>query len=309
MLVQRELRMVSVKSGFDTELMGSVTGTIIEGRFYIIGGSRNSYEHLGSTLQYSLHNQEPPVRLADTPTPRGNMTSASFGNDIFVVAGLRATKSGDKWENHPSCNVECLNVKSRVWKQCAPLPEVRVKPGLAFVNGTLYALSGRVDEVDASTIFAYDPTADNWKLIFDGLPFASRHGAACSVGETIYFCGGHSCHPGGGHFQASMISYSTRTAEVRSHAPLPEPRAAHSLLAVGNHLYALGGLDSSKNSVTSVFRYDLQIERWETCQPLNSPRSVFAAAVYGEAIYLAGGWKRMGKESNPSLERYEALYW
>ena len=89
---------------------------------------------------------------------------------------------------------------------------------------------------------------------------------------------------------------------------MPEPRAAHALLTVEGSLFALGGLDATKASVSSVFRYDAQADRWDFCRPLNSPRSVFAAAVEGSEIVLAGGWKRVGKESNASFERYRPFH-
>lgn len=300
--------MSSVTTESEIELMGSVTGGIVDGCFYVFGGSRSSYEHVGTVLAIPLDSPDRPQRVSTVPSPRGNMTSASLGSKFFLVAGLQAAQRDGKIENYPTTTVECFDIATRQWTTCASLPEQRVKPGLVVVNGRLFVLSGRIDEVDANTIFAYDPKRDTWIQISNELPFASRHGAACAIDQRIYFSGGHTCRPGSGLFQSAMISFEPISGEFQQHAPMPEPRAAHALLTVEGSLFALGGLDATKASVSSVFRYDAQADRWDFCRPLNSPRSVFAAAVEGSEIVLAGGWKRMGKESNASFERYRPFH-
>jgi hypothetical protein len=286
-----------------SEHFGATAGAIVGGYFYILGGSQEAYEPASTFQRVSLIDAASEL-LAPMPTPRGNVTAIALEHLIFAVAGLLPFQNEQTKGSNPCTVVELFDTQTGEWRACSPLPRQRVKPGLAAANGKLYAISGREDESDASTIFAYEPKNDSWSLVRDELPFAARHGAACALDGVIYYCGGHSCHAGGGKFQDAAISFNPVTNEIETLAPMPSTRAAHAVVAHGGAVYALGGVDSAKKATSTVFRYDIAQDRWHECRPLSSERAIFACDTNEETIYLAGGWKQMRRECNTSAEHY-----
>ncbi len=283
---------------------GATTGAVVGDSFYVIGGSRGPGEPLDTVHLVPLAGNSTRAILDPIPTPRGNLVAAAVGQHIYAVAGLLASPQSSDPISGPSAVVEMFDTESGKWSACSPLPAQRVKPGLAAVGDTLYALGGREADLDANTIFAYDTRKDAWTEV-GKLPYAARHGAACTADGVIYYCGGWTAGQDGGGCQNVLIAFDPRSGEVRQLADMLAPRAAHSMVECQGALYVLGGVDEQKMPTSTVYRYNIDANVWEECAPLDSVRAVFACGVSGNKLILAGGWKRMGKEINPTEEWYE----
>lgn len=72
-------------------------------------------------------------------------------------------------------------------------------------------------------------------------------------------------------------------------APLPGPRVNHALVALGGHLYAIGGSSDSNAAIARVDRYDPATDAWTRVADLLSARMGFAAGVVNGKIYVACG--------------------
>ena len=73
----------------------------------------------------------------------------------------------------------------------------------------------------------------------------------------------------------------------------PSPRDRHISCVWGSGLYVFGGFDGLTR-VNDLYRYDLELRRW-TCIPaagshVPSPRHSHAAVVYGDSMYVFGGY-------------------
>ncbi|WP_233148519.1 Kelch repeat-containing protein [Rhodopirellula sp. MGV] len=287
---------------------GGVAGAIVGNQFYVIGGMLNPFEHLDTALAISLNTESEPQSLAPLPTPRANVVAVANGTKIYTVAGGISPQSESGLPEGPSSVVEILDTTTGEWHKGADLPAQRVKPGIAAVGDTVYALGGREDKVDANTIFAYDTANDSWSLV-GTLPYGARHGAACSHRGQIYYTGGWTAGPDKGTFQRGLIEFDPATNRSRPLADLPEPRTAHAMVAHDGSLYVFGGVDAQKQPTSTVFRYDIASDRWETCEPLDSVRAVFACAVHAPEgddaqVILAGGWTQMHRQANTTQEFY-----
>ena len=57
--------------------------------------------------------------------------------------------------------------------------------------------------------------------------------------------------------------------------------------ALDQCIYAVGGYDST-NQLSTVERYDVEINQWDMIAPMNSPRSALSVAVVNGLIYALG---------------------
>ncbi|KAH7935922.1 hypothetical protein HPB52_015177 [Rhipicephalus sanguineus] len=73
-------------------------------------------------------------------------------------------------------------------------------------------------------------------------------------------------------------------------------------VAFGKHIYVIGGYDG-RGQVTSVERYDTDLDVWEMVAPLNTRRSALSAAVLDGKIYALGGYD--GQEYLSTVEVYD----
>lgn len=74
--------------------------------------------------------------------------------------------------------------------------------------------------------------------------------------------------------------------------PLPRPRWQHTLVAHGNYLYALGGVNDLDEQVMTVYvariRSDGHASAWHATTPLPTPITEGSAVVVGDRLYVAG---------------------
>lgn len=72
------------------------------------------------------------------------------------------------------------------------------------------------------------------------------------------------------------------------------------------YLYISGGMEHD-TIVSTLFRYDVQTNKWTTCKPMLSPRADHVMLTIGNYLYVCGGWKddesRM-RTHNCAVDRY-----
>ncbi len=123
----------------------------------------------------------------------------------------------------------------------------------------------------------------------------------------IYMAGGHQ---GAEHtyppesFTDTFLAYDINANEWTELAPRPHKAHGYQLAAFGNYIYAFGGFAYSAvhkpkwKSLTSIDRYDIKLNVWETIGHLASPRSSNVAVTIDDKVYLAGGWNSTPKFDN-----------
>ncbi len=133
---------------------------------------------------------------------------------------------------------------------------------------------------------------------------AARHG------NWLYVVGGH----WGPRHEYSADTYEAgfrrlNLLEPTSWEELPGGAAVQSvaLVAHDRFLYRVGGATArngrgEENDVVSldvVKRYDVKAAEWDAMPPLPAPRSSHDAVVLDGRLYVVGGWRLSGKESEP----------
>ncbi len=97
----------------------------------------------------------------------------------------------------------------------------------------------------------------------------------------------------------------------RQTAPLQTPRAGAAVVAAGEYLYVIGGIDG-RDFLRSVeytrFRPDGTLEPWQTAPALQEARGFFGAVTHDGYLYVAGGANGPGgKNLLRSVERARLL--
>jgi N-acetylneuraminic acid mutarotase len=123
----------------------------------------------------------------------------------------------------------------------------------------------------------------------------------------LYMAGGHQ---GAEHtyppesFVDTFLSYDPETNQWTKLAPRPFKAHGYQLAAFGNYVYAFGGFAYSEvhkpkwKSLSSIDRYDIRTNKWETIGELHFPRSSNVAVTIDDKVYIAGGWNSTPKFEN-----------
>ena len=165
-------------------------------------------------------------------------------------------------------------------RQELSLPQPREELASATLDGTLFVIAGfDTRGRDTNTVFTYN---GSWSL-GPALPEALDHPAAAVLLGQLYVAGGFSA----GRARATVYRFAQdhwdRVASVR------HPRAAFALIAVGGRLFAVGGRDTSMNSVAIPEVYDPALGTWSDLPSLPAPRHHVAGFAYQEMACVAGG--------------------
>ncbi|HVS05266.1 MAG TPA: hypothetical protein VHK65_03765 [Candidatus Dormibacteraeota bacterium] len=165
-------------------------------------------------------------------------------------------------------------------RQELSLPQPREELASAELDGTLFVIAGfDATGRNTNTVFTYN---GSWSL-GPALPEALDHPAAAVLLGQLYVAGGFS----GGRARATVYRFAQdhwdRVASVR------HPRAAFALIPLGDRLYAVGGRDTSMNSVPIPEVYDPALGTWTDLPALPAARHHVAGFTYQGMACVAGG--------------------
>jgi N-acetylneuraminic acid mutarotase len=193
-----------------------------------------------------------------------------------------------------------------IWTNLAPLPQPQCEAGTAVLDGKIYVLGGWSTGSDNTwnSVQVYDPAADKWS---DGpkLPVAINHEGAAVVGGKLYVVGGFL-----GPFRqreptANVWEYDPATKKWESKAPLPSPRGALVVGAIGDLIYAAGGEQRRKFGekvpegaaapyvpLSDLSVYDPKTDTWKMLPPMKVARDHAMGGVINGKLVVVGGRDR-----------------
>ncbi len=133
------------------------------------------------------------------------------------------------------------------------------------------------------------------------LPRAVTSFGASVHGGWLYVLGGYFGTPHDYHREHQSDAFTRMNLLDGSWETLPSPGAMQSvaLVAHGEHLVRVGGMlihnadgePQALESTQEVARFDPLTKEWTALAPLPEPRSSHMAAVVGDHLYVAGGWR------------------
>ena len=85
--------------------------------------------------------------------------------------------------------------------------------------------------------------------------------------------------------------YNPLTDQWSFATSLRTPRSVMGMTTLGSALYIAGGYNGTEH-LNTVERYDLELETWITCAPMNKARSAFGLVAYNDCLYACGGFNQ-----------------
>lgn len=162
------------------------------------------------------------------------------------------------------------------------------------------AISGDRAVVAGGSYNWKDPTADT--AIVDlvsgeatevaSAPEPFVYAASAAIGDKLYVAGGST-----NVFQLGtrddLVVYDATTDAWTALAPLPGgPIDGHSMVALHDHLFVIGGYADSANVLAAVWRYDVANDVWEEADPLPEGVADACAVAVGDRIVVMGGLRQ-----------------
>lgn len=106
--------------------------------------------------------------------------------------------------------------------------------------------------------------------------------AVCILNRDIYISGGY-------NQQNLMLHFNTEHNTWTECKQMKTERWSHSMVAVGKHLYLLGGTSRTNETLSSIEKFDPETGMYEEVGQLEVPVSSMTAAVFGTKIITFGG--------------------
>jgi N-acetylneuraminic acid mutarotase len=185
------------------------------------------------------------------------------------------------------------------WTLLAPLPSARGETAAAVSQGRLYVVGGMIGLAGQASaeVSVYDPASNTWTTAPD-LPAARHHAAAAALDGTLFVTGGgptaEDWTP-----QPMLWSLPAGAEAWQEHAPMPEGRLGHRMVAVDGRLFVIGGVGSTGN----VLIYDPATDAWTAGAPMAVPRDHLAAVAVASEIWAIGG--RSGGQIHSRVDVYD----
>jgi len=263
---------------------------------------------LGQPARYVVRFAEPPIKWGSARNvTEGTCATPVIGQAVgsrltctvlglapatayeFQVAAYRSTLDLVETSGDPSNVAQGTTgaASCDCWTNKAFMPTARYGPGVADVNGILYAVGGSQSYGRFPTaVEAYDPASDTWTT---GAPMPAGRGAmgVAVVDGILYVVGGLGSGSGGG---SAVQAYDPATDTWTTKAPMPTPRANLGVAAVDGIVYAVGGNVEGTIGLTTLEAYDPATDTWTTKAPMPTGRTWLGFAAVGGLLYAVGGY-------------------
>jgi N-acetylneuraminic acid mutarotase len=211
-------------------------GGVINGRFYLAGGSTDHGTNTGRLEIYDPDIDDWATNRAPMPTPRCSLASSVLDGKLYVIGGQAGTPDATMLEV-----VEIYDPKTDHWSAGPPLRPARRGAGAVVIDQTLYVVGGYgrpassnapIDNLDALG-------ADGaWVALPSMLQPAGGAFVAAHDG-TIYVAGGQGQNY---HDTNTLQAYSIRDRKWTMLASMPESRwNGCGAQWINGELYVFGG--------------------------------------------------------------------
>jgi hypothetical protein len=268
------------------------------------------------------------------PTPAFASGAATVGNKLYVVGGGA--------NGAPSGLVQVFDLTTRTWLGPAPSMSPREGPGVAALNGYIYAAGGHMPGGEATnTLQRFDPGANQWVTLAPMLAVRAELQLVAANG-MLYAIGGQAGN-GTQPPVATVERYDPVADEWVARAAMSSPRMFFAAGALNNEttIIVAGGSGSGVElynigtnswSATSPLQVSMAAgatianrfyvatqcgsfvyrpatgtlnEGWAIMPSMLNPRGEFAVAVSGDVMYAAGGFT--GSNPLSPLATFDAL--
>lgn len=222
--------------------------------------------------------------LALTQSPDGTIFVAEFGGDKVTAL---------------------IPIERGCWSTKTPMPASILDAGGTALDNKLYVVAGKTNTGHVSSLYIYDPVADNWNQGAAMPGAAVENPAVAELNGLLYAFGGSTAPFSGAVANAAV--YNPATDTWTSLSPMPTARGGASAKAIGDLIYVVGGMDQTGASVDVTEVYDPVTDTWSVVASMGTRRDNPGSAVFDDKLYVFGGRTRNsdGTTVNGTLDTVE----
>jgi len=264
--------------------------------------------------------------------PPGNTSAKRFAG-AFAQVGSKAYCAGgylvSPSPGTPTARHQAYDIANDTWEDLTELPEPLTFSAGAAVGDYVYVMGGLNQNGQiVDTVYRYDTVLNSWDNggVETPLPVGRFSYAAAAIGDKIYVCGGLTDTNTAvtANYSAKVYAYDTVTQTWDTSLPdLPKGRRCHTMVALGDMLYVLGGFYYDDVIGGGVDMRDIQALNtqniaagWKKKADMPMDLAGHVAAVandgFADRIYVLGGWSLDGImydviEFDPALNKARIL--
>ena len=209
--------------------------------------------------------------------------------DAIVACGMR--------------KVFCYLPDDKVWYE---LPEMTdsfnyTHHSVSVCHGKLYVMGEKsviINREFVTKVEHFDPSLGLWNKLHipDELAYSS---ATVTMQGYLYFVGGSR------NQLRDVGKYNPDTNQWHKVCPLSSPRSGVCTVTDGSYLYAIGGIDQTKQYLNIVERFDPRKNTWENLPPMLARRAIAGGAVIKQRLFVFGGLHREDSRDDDSCEMFD----
>ncbi|MFN2481716.1 MAG: Kelch repeat-containing protein, partial [Pyrinomonadaceae bacterium] len=242
--------------------------------------------------------------LAPVSSARFALASADVNGTLYAVGGTFGACDGSQ-------TLEAYDPATNSWATKAPMPTGRYHPAAASLGGKLYVVGGGVScGIELATVEAYDPATNSWAARAP-LPAPRVELRVAVVGGKLYAMGGGlTVTPPIVQPKSDVWEYDPVANSWTAKANMPAALLVFGIGVVNDHIYVVGGQDSTGQSNASTYVFDPATNTWATKAPMPTPRQYLGAAALGGKIYayggLVGGRSALAEAYDPATDTWSS---
>ncbi|KNA10975.1 hypothetical protein SOVF_138990 isoform B [Spinacia oleracea] len=261
------------KGGGPGKRWGHTCNAIRGGKLlYVFGGYGQSNSQTNQVHVFDTDSQtwsEPAVK-GTPPIPRDSHTCTTVGDNLFVFGGTDGM--------NPLGDLHILDTSSNSWispQVRGDRPQAREGHSAALVGEKLFIFGGcgkslnHPSEVYYNDLYILDTKNFVWQCAATfGKSPAARDSHSCSSWEDkIVVIGGEDEHD---YYLCDVHILDTDTLvwrELNTSGQLLPPRAGHSTVAFGRHIFVFGGFTDAQNLFDDLYMLDIDTGIWTKIMP------------------------------------------
>jgi len=209
-------------------------------------------------------------------TPRAALAVTQMDGKIYAIGGAGRLA--------PMSAAERYNPAAGSWRSIAGLPVGLEQFGLAGLNGKLYAAGGYAADgngAPGNEVWSFDEAGGEW-VPAPAMPGSRAAFSMVAAKGKIYALGGS------GDIANQMAVFDPQTKQWQLVEGGPLGRRGAVALAIDDNIYLIGGGSSNEPS-GRMDVFNISSSTWTAGNPLPTPRSGHAAAVFMGKIHVMGG--------------------
>ena len=222
---------------------------------------------------------------------------------FLVVSCFRVATPADTVGNAPVLLTASTGAATTAgaWHDGPPLPTEIAEIAGAALDGSIYTGGGFTPPGSRISVWfgRLVVSRDAWERLAD-LPLAVHHPHLVAAAGRVYLSGGYTGALNVSAASNQLHGYDPAQDRWTRLTDMPGRRAAGFMVALGDHLYVLGGIGDAPDA---MWAYDIGANTWRSL-PGPTPREHLGAAGSGGSIYAVAG-RGYGRGNVGILEAFD----